>query len=146
VNRLIEWLPRSAWKATANSFALPKARLASSNCLAKRVRKLARAALPDFESDAESKSDGCALMPVASRSSFSTSGTPAPIADPFMHKRGGLQGVTRALAPKAASGDPPQIRVDQRDEPIDGVRLALSPLSEQTRDIAIQSPSRRYLL
>ena len=53
----------------------------------------------------------------------------------LVDQRRRLEAVARTLAGHAAAGDPVQLAVDERNQPLEGVLVALSPFQQQSGDL-----------
>ena len=54
----------------------------------------------------------------------------------LVHERGGLQGVVRPLVAKLACGDAAKLRIDEREQLIEGSPVAATPIAQQRGDVA----------
>ena len=53
----------------------------------------------------------------------------------FVDERGRLQRMSAPLQAKLTRGDPPQFRVDERQQAIESAPIAAAPVAEQSRDV-----------
>src|SRR5580700_11041506 len=63
----------------------------------------------------------------------------------FIDQGGGLQTVTRALAPHVASGEAPEFVIDDGGQPVERGSISIAPGSEQAAHFRIFGSARPFL-